>query len=139
MMEGGVGALMVGSGLVDVGSLTEIVGTSPGRLITGALKLWPLVMEGGSLTEMVGTACVVDTLLNRPRAGEVLGAGVSFTEMVGIGGVTPIEGMLPARPCLEVGVSLTEIAGMVDTDCGLLNRLLPAGRASLTAMVGTGG
>ena len=89
---------MVGIGLDAGGSLTEIVGTLVGRLITGALKLWPLVMEGGSLTEMLGTACVVDILLKRPRGGAVARAGESLTEMVGIGGVTPIDGMLPLRP-----------------------------------------
>lgn len=34
-----VGALIVGTGRDAVGSLTEIVGTSLGRLMTGALKL----------------------------------------------------------------------------------------------------
>lgn len=33
------GALIVGTGLDAVGSLTEIVGTSVGRLMAGALKL----------------------------------------------------------------------------------------------------
>lgn len=133
------GALIVGTGFDAGVSLTEIVGTSVGRLMTGALKLCPLVIDGGSLTEIVGTACVVETLLNRPRGGPVAGTGESLTEMVGIGGVTPIEGMLPVRPWLGVCVSLTEMVGMFDTDCGLLNRLLLAGRDSLTDMLGTGG
>ena len=134
------GALIVGTGRDAAGSLTEIVGTSVGRLTTGALKLWPLVMDGGSLTEIVGTACVVETLWKRPRGGAVvLGAGESLTEMVGIGGVTPIEGMLPVRPWPEDGVSLTEMVGMFDTDCGLLKRLLLAGRDSPTDMLGIGG
>lgn len=138
-MDGIEGVLTVGTGLGAVGSLTEIVGTSLGRLMTGALKLWPRVMEGGSLTAMVGTACVVETRLKRPRGGAVDGAGESLTEMVGMGGVTPIEGMLPVRPCPVDGVSLTEMVGMFDTDCGLLNRLLLAGRVSLTEMLGMGG
>lgn len=92
------GALIVGTGLDAGGSLTELIGTSLGRLMTGALKLWPRVMEGGSLTEMLGTACVVETRLKRPLGGAVDGAGESLTEMIGIGGVTPIEGMLPVRP-----------------------------------------
>lgn len=91
------GALIVGMGLDAGGSLTDIVDTSVGRLMTGALKLWPRVMEGGSLIETRGTACVVDTRLNRPRGGAVVGAGESLTEMVGMGGVTPMEGMLPVR------------------------------------------
>lgn len=133
------GALIVGTGLDAGGSLTEIVGTSEGKLMTGALKLWPRVMEGGSLTEMLGTACVVDTRLKRPRGGAVLGAGESPTEMVGIGGVTPIEGILPVRPWPEADVSLTEMVGMLDTDCGLPNRLLLAGRDSLIDILGIGG
>lgn len=96
-------------------------------------------MEGGSLTEMLGTACVVETRLKRPLGGAVLGAGESLTEMAGIGGVTPIEGMLPVRPWLVDGVSLTEMVGTFDTDWGLLNRLLLAGRDSLTEMLGRGG
>lgn len=145
MMDGAVevteveGALIDGTGRGAVGSLTEIVGTSVGRLMTGALKLWPRVIDGGSLTEMVGTACVVDTLLKRPRGGAVVGAGESLTEIVGMGGETPIVGILPDRPWPEDGVSLTEMVGIVDTDCGLLNLLLLAGRASLTAMLGIGG
>lgn len=133
------GALMVGTGRGAEDSLTEMVGMSEGRLMMGALKLWPRVMEGGSLTEMLGTACVVETLLKRPRGGAVVGAGESLTEMVGIGGATPIVGMLPDRPWLKVGVSLTEMEGMLETDCGLLNLLLLADRASLTAMLGIGG
>jgi hypothetical protein len=133
------GALIVGTGRDAVGSLTEMVGTSLGKLMTGALKLWPRVMEGGSLTEMLGTACVVETRLKRPLGGAVDGAGESLTEIVGIGGVTPIEGMLPVRPWPVDGVSLTEMVGMFDTDCGLLNRLLLAGRDSLTEMLGIGG
>lgn len=133
------GALIVGTGLDAEGSLTAILGTSLGRLMTGALKLWPRIMAGVSLMEMLGTACVVATLLKRPRGGAVAGAGESLTEMVGMGGVTPTEGMLPVRLWLETGVSLTEIVGILDTDCGLLNRLLVARRDSVAEMLGVGG
>jgi hypothetical protein len=133
------GALSFGGGRGAEGSLTEMAGTSAGRLMTGALKLWPRVTEGASFTEMLGTACVVDTLLKRPRGGAVDGAGVSLTDIVGIGGVTPIAGILPDRLFFRDGVSLTEMVGMTDTDCGLPNRLLLAGRASLIAILGIGG
>ena len=133
------GALSFGGGRGAEGSLTEMVGTSAGRLMTGALKLWPRVTEGASCTDMLGTAWVVDTLLKRPRGGAVDGAGVSLTEIVGIGGVTPIAGILPDRLFFKDGVSLMEIVGITDTDCGLPNLLLLAGRASLTAILGIGG
>lgn len=133
------GALIAGTLLGAEGWLTEIVGTSEGRFMTGALKLWPRVIEGGSLTEMLGTAWVVETLLKRPRGGAVVDAGESLTEIVGMGGVTPMAGMLPDRPWPETGVSLTEMEGMLETDCGLLNLFLLAGLASLTAMLGMGG
>lgn len=133
------GDFIVGSGRCAGVSLTEMVGISDGRLIAGALKLWPLVTEGDSLTEIVGTACVVEILLKRPRGGAVAGAGVSLTEMLGTGVVTPAEEMLPLRPWLDVVVSLTEIVGILDTDCGLLKRPRLAGRDSLTDMLGTGG
>jgi hypothetical protein len=134
------GALIVGTPLIGAGeSLTEMVGTSEGKLMVGALKLCPLVIAGGSLTEIVGMAGVVGALLKRPRAGAAAGVGVSLTEMVGIGGITPMDGMLPVRPCPCDGVSLTEMVGMLDTDCGLLNRPRLVGRDSLTAMLGIGG
>lgn len=91
------GALIVGTGLDAGGPLTEVRGTSEGKLMTGALKLWPRVIAGGSLTAMLGIACDVETRVKRPRGGAVDGAGESLTEMVGMGGVTPMEGMLPVR------------------------------------------
>ena len=53
--------------------------------------------------------------------------------------MSPIAGILPDRLFFKDGVSLMEIVGITDTDCGLPNLLLLAGRASLTAILGIGG
>lgn len=133
------GGFTIGRALDVDASLTEIVGISDGRLTTGALKLCPLVIDGASLTAIVGTACVVDTLLNRPRAGAEARVVEALTEITGTGGETPIDGILPLRAWPEEGVSVTEMIGIVDTDCGLLKRPRLAGRVSLTDILGMGG
>jgi hypothetical protein len=91
----------------------------------------PLTLIEGTegVTEMDGA------LIFGPRAG----AGASFTEMLGMGGVTPIEGTLLLR-LLGAGDSLTDMLGIggVTPMLGVLRPRLGAGD-SLTEMLGTGG
>jgi hypothetical protein len=55
---------------------------------------------------MGGETPMEGTLLLRP----LLGAGASLIEMLGIGGVTPMLGVL--RPLLGAGDSLTDMLGI---------------------------
>lgn len=88
--------------------LIEIVEISGVTEIEGRLAFAVLGL-GDSLTDMLGIGGVT------PMEGTVIPlrrAGVSLTDMLGIGGVTPIDGTLTWPPLLEAGVSLTEILGM---------------------------
>jgi hypothetical protein len=83
-------------------SLTDIVGISGVTLIEGAVI--PLLNgEGVSLTDIPG---IEGALLLDPRFGAV----DSLTEMVGTSGVTLIEG--DVMPLLKLGVSLTNMLGI---------------------------
>jgi hypothetical protein len=96
---------------------------------------WPLTLIVGTAgAETVGIG------LGRP----LLGAGESFTEMLGIGGVTPIDGnmlyprVLTGRLTDIAGVSETEMVGIEGAEAGISRPLLGAGD-SLTDMLGMGG
>jgi hypothetical protein len=103
----GLGRPLLGAGellreMLGMGGVIPIEGTilCP-RALAGRLT----DIAGVSETEMVGIEGA-EAGISRP----LLGAGDSLTDMLEIGGVTPIDGVLIPRP-LDTGDSLTDILG----------------------------
>jgi hypothetical protein len=129
-------ALGTGRGRVDAvgpnfAALTLMEGTGGVTDVDGALCLLNRPGAGDSFTDIVGMSGVT---FMEGAVIPLLSAGVSLTDMLGIGGAFTLG------PLLGAGVSLTDIigiSGVTDIE-GAVIPLLSAG-ASLTDMLGIGG
>jgi hypothetical protein len=123
-------AFGTGRGRVDaagpnLGALTLMEGTGGVDVTEGAGLLENRPGAGASLADIDGMSGVT---LIEGAVTPLFSAGVSLTEMLGIGGALNLD------PLLGAGESLTEIVGMSD----VVIPLLSAG-VSLTDMLGIGG